>query len=76
MDRLVYRDDCGSERVCLGRRIYRSALEGRRGFRPDQIGIPEDDGLWEEIFDAIGEAAESANLPHPAESGGNSAATD
>lgn len=56
-DRLVYYDDTGTDETCLGRTIYRKALHGRRGFRPDQIGIPEDDDVWCEIFEAIGQAA-------------------
>lgn len=56
-DRLVYYDDCGSDAVCLGRKIYRQALHARRGFRPDQIGIDESDDVWIEIFEDIGRVA-------------------
>ena len=50
----------------LGQRIYLEALDDRRGFRPDQIGIPYDDDVWAEIFEAIGKAALS---PRPADEG-------
>ena len=43
----------------LGRKIYMEALEDRRGFRYDQLGI-EDVDIWGEIFDAIGKAAREA----------------
>ena len=56
-DRLVYYDDCGSDEACLGRKIYHAALDDRRGFRPDQIGIPTSDDVWLEIFEGIGKAA-------------------
>lgn len=56
-DRLVYYDDCGSDEACLGRKIYHAALDDRRGFRPDQIGIPASDDVWLEIFEGIGKAA-------------------
>ena len=52
-----FRDDEGSDAARRGRSIYRTALAGRRGFRPDQIGIPEDDEVWLDIFEAIGFAA-------------------
>jgi hypothetical protein len=42
----------------LGRKIYMEALEDRRGFRYDQLGI-EDPDIWAEIFEAIGQAARS-----------------
>lgn len=45
------------EEIGLGRRIYHEALGDRRGFRPDQIGIPYEDPVWVEIFDAIARAA-------------------
>jgi hypothetical protein len=45
----------------LGRKIYMEALEDRRGFRYDQLGI-EDVDIWAEIFDAIGKAARKAIL--------------
>lgn len=41
----------------IGKQIYENALCDRRGFRPDQIGIPDDDDIWQEIFAAIGERA-------------------
>lgn len=40
----------------IGKKIYLAALDGRRGFRYDQIGI-DDDAIWTEIFEAIGESA-------------------
>jgi hypothetical protein len=43
----------------LGRKIYMEALEDRRGFRYDQLGI-EDTEIWREIFEAIGQSARSA----------------
>lgn len=46
----------------LGRKIYMEALEDRRGFRYDQLGI-EDIEIWKEIFEAIGKAARSAVEP-------------
>lgn len=42
--------------VQLGKKIYEEALEGRRGFRDDQLGI-EETALWTEIFRDIGKAA-------------------
>jgi len=43
----------------IGRKIYMAALEDRRGFRYDQLGI-EDAEIWEEIFVAIGAVAKAA----------------
>lgn len=43
----------------IGQAIYLKALDDRRGFRYDQIGI-YDDKVWEEIFEAIGHAALAA----------------
>ena len=43
----------------IGQTIYLDALDDRRGFRYDQIGI-DDDAIWEEIFEAIGKAAINA----------------
>jgi len=43
----------------LGRKIYMEALEDRRGFRYDQLGI-EDTEIWAEIFEAMGKAARAA----------------
>ncbi len=43
----------------IGKAIYLEALDDRRGFRYDQLGI-EDDEIWTEIFEAIGAAAVSA----------------
>ena len=40
----------------LGKAIYLSALDDRRGFRYDQLGI-DDDAIWNEIFEAMGDAA-------------------
>lgn len=45
-----------------GRKIYMEALEDRRGFRYDQLGI-DDPEIWGEIFDAIGTAARNAHRP-------------
>lgn len=47
----------------IGKRIYLSALDNRRGFRYDQLGI-EDDEIWKEIFEAIGTAAIKAVEHH------------
>ena len=47
----------------IGARIYDNALADRRGFRSDQIGIPDDDPVWAEIFDHIGKAAIEATTP-------------
>lgn len=41
----------------IGKQIYENALCDRRGFRPDQIGIPDEDEIWQEIFQAMGEFA-------------------
>jgi hypothetical protein len=49
----------GNADVELGRKIYMDALEDRRGFRYDQLGI-EDANIWAEIFEAIGKAARTA----------------
>lgn len=40
----------------VGRAIYMRALENRRGFRYDQLGI-EDSDIWAEIFEDIGRVA-------------------
>lgn len=40
----------------IGKAIYLAALHDRRGFRYDQLGI-DDDEIWTEIFEAIGEEA-------------------
>jgi len=40
-----------------GRHIYTEALAQRRGFSPDQIGIPTYDPVWLEIFDDLALAA-------------------
>ena len=40
----------------IGKEIYLGALDDRRGFRYDQLGI-DDDAIWTEIFEAIGTAA-------------------
>lgn len=36
----------------LGKKIYTGALEGRRGFRQDQLGI--DDDVWDDIMADLG----------------------
>ena len=43
----------------IGKAIYLDALDDRRGFRYDQLGI-EDDEIWREIFQNMGEAALAA----------------
>lgn len=40
----------------IGKAIYLKALDGRRGFRYDQLGI-DDDEIWTEIFEDIGKSA-------------------
>jgi hypothetical protein len=40
----------------IGKAIYLGALDDRRGFRYDQLGI-HDDEIWCEIFQSIGEEA-------------------
>lgn len=50
----------------LGRKIYMDALEDRRGFRYDQLGI-EDVDIWAEIFEAIGKVAREATPRFPQE---------
>lgn len=40
----------------IGKAIYLKALDDRRGFRYDQLGIDDDD-IWNEIFEAIGNEA-------------------
>jgi len=44
----------------IGAAIYKHALEDRRGFRPDQIGIPMDDTVWSEIFTSLAVVARDA----------------
>jgi hypothetical protein len=46
----------------IGKAIYLKALDDRRGFRYDQIGIHDDD-IWLDIFEAMGKVAieEAAN---------------
>ncbi len=43
----------------LGRKIYMGALDDRRGFRDDQLGI-EDPEIWAEIFEEMGKVARAA----------------
>lgn len=59
-----YYDNPGDDVKRLGQHIYHKALSDRRGFRSDQIGIPIDDDVWLEIFEAIGAAA-SEKEPQP-----------
>lgn len=40
----------------IGKAIYMDCLDGRRGFRYDQLGIDDDD-IWTEIFEEIGQKA-------------------
>jgi hypothetical protein len=47
----------------IGKAIYLKALDDRRGFRYDQLGI-DDDEIWTEIFEAIGSAAIKAVRGH------------
>jgi len=47
----------------IGKAIYLSALDDRRGFRYDQLGIDDDD-IWNDIFEAMGNAAISAVTKH------------
>ena len=55
-----YYDDIGSARQRFGRKVYTHALDDRGGFRPDQMGIPTDDDVWLEIFEALAEAVDYA----------------
>ena len=43
----------------IGKAIYLTALDDRRGFRYDQLGI-DDDAIWTDIFEAMGAAAIAA----------------
>jgi len=52
-------DTTDNKEAELGRKIYMEALSGRRGFRDDQLGI-EDEDIWLEIFEAIGQTAREA----------------
>ena len=52
----------------IGKRIYMEALNGRRGFRDDQLGI-EDPEIWNEIFADMGQAAIAAVAEISAENG-------
>lgn len=64
MSEPVYREDRDlSPAQRLGQTIYHLALGDRRGFRPGQIGIDEDDPVWLEIFDDIGKRALEATKP-------------
>lgn len=54
---MKYRDRATSEAERIGQAIYHEALGDRRGFRPDQIGIPEDDDVWGEIFESLAHEA-------------------
>lgn len=47
----------------IGKTIYLKALDDRRGFRYDQLGI-HDDEIWNDIFEAIGLAALKAVRIH------------
>jgi hypothetical protein len=57
----------GNADVELGREIYMAALSDRRGFRYDQLGI-EDEDIWSEIFEQIGQEARAAIIPPAASS--------
>lgn len=57
MPRDYYRSKPRTKAAQIGQHIYHEALHGRRGFRDDQIGIPDDDDIWEEIFQDMGERA-------------------
>ncbi len=48
----------------IGKTIYMKALDDRRGFRYDQLGI-HDDEIWLEIFEHIGREAIAAVAPDP-----------
>ena len=53
-----YYDDRGlTKDGRLGQDIYHAALEDRRGFSPEHLGIDYSDEAWIEIFEAIGAAA-------------------
>lgn len=43
----------------IGKAIYLGALDDRRGFRYDQLGL-DDDEIWKEIFEDIGRKAIAA----------------
>lgn len=43
----------------IGKAIYMEALDDRRGFRYDQLGI-EDEDIWLEIFEHMGREAIAA----------------
>lgn len=46
----------------IGKAIYLNVLDDRRGFRHDQLGI-DDDEIWKEIFEAMGnEALKAVNF--------------
>jgi hypothetical protein len=53
----IYYREPDSAEGRVGFAVYHIALHGRRGFRPDQIGIPVDDDVWVEIFEDIGRVA-------------------
>lgn len=59
-----YREDQPTAEARVGQAIYMNALEDRRGFRPDQLGISTADSVWTEIFEAIGHAARDASFQH------------
>lgn len=54
---MSYHKEQATPEAKAGQAIYINALEGRNGFRPDQIGIPTANAVWTEIFEAIGKAA-------------------
>jgi hypothetical protein len=55
--------DREKQHASIGARIYDAALSDRRGFRPDQIGIPGTDPVWTEIFIDLGKYAIDAVAP-------------
>lgn len=57
---MTYRGKPETEAQRIGQRIYLDALDYRRGFRPDQIGIDTEDDVWGEIFQNIGSVAINA----------------
>jgi hypothetical protein len=44
----------------VGAAIYKHALAHRKGFRADQIGIPENDEIWSDIFTSLAVVARDA----------------
>ena len=54
---MAYYDEQATAEARIGQAVYQGALDDRRGFRPDHVGLDTDEDLWDEIFFEMGAAA-------------------